>query len=143
MLVVIPTLTMHALSLLEIPKIIGHPSTCDFIKIVEKHLLPNYAVTCQDILAAEHIFHKDLGSLKGKTAHQQTPPVNITPTTIPTTVLKQYHDIIMAADIMYVNKIPFFMSISRHLCFATAQHLSNQKSTTILQSIKQIQQVYL
>ena len=73
----------------------------------------------------------------------QPPAANINKATVPTNILKQYQQIIMAGDIMYINKVPFFMSISWHLHFGTAQHLMNQKGTTILQSIKQIQQVYL
>ena len=96
-----------------------------------------------DILAAKHIFGKDLGSLKGKTVCCQPPAININKATVPTNTLKQYQQIIMAGDIMYINKVPFFMSISWDLRFGTAQHLMNQKGTIILQSIKQIQQVYL
>ena len=97
----------------------------------------------QDILAAEHIFVKDLGSLKGKMVHHQPPAVHINKAAIPMSIFKQYQQIIMAGDMMYINKVPFFMSISCHLCFSTAQDLMNQKRTMILKSIKQIQQVYL
>ena len=133
----------HAVLAWKVQKITGHPSTQDFIKIVNKHLLPNCPINHQAILAAKHIFGKDLGSLKGKTVCCQPPAVNINKTDVPTTILKQYQQIIMTGDIMYINKVPFFMSISQHLHFRTAQHLMNQKGTTVLQSIKQIQQVYL
>jgi hypothetical protein len=46
---------------------IGHPSTKNFIRIVTSNQLPNCPVTKADILAAEHIFGPDVGSLKGKT----------------------------------------------------------------------------
>ena len=49
---------------------IGRPSTRTFIEIVEKKLLPNVPITRDDILAAEHIFGPDVGSLKGKTVHR-------------------------------------------------------------------------
>ena len=127
----------------KVQMIIGHPSKWDFIKIIDKHLLPNCPITHHDILAAKHIFGKDLGSLKGKMVCHQPPAVNMNKDTVPTNILKQYQQIIMAGDIMFINKVPFFMSISWHLHFGTAQHLMNQKGTTILQSIKQIQQVYL
>lgn len=45
----------------------GIPSARQYKKIVESGLLPNCPVTVNNILAAEHIFGKDLGSLKGKT----------------------------------------------------------------------------
>jgi hypothetical protein len=51
----------------KIQKIIGRPSTCSYIKIVDNNLLSNCPVTCHDILIAEAIFGPDVGSLKGKT----------------------------------------------------------------------------
>jgi hypothetical protein len=44
---------------------------------------------------------------------------------------------------MFVNKIPFFMTISRHNKFSTAEMLKNQKSATILAAIKQVKSIYM
>ena len=44
---------------------------------------------------------------------------------------------------MYVNKVPFLMSISRHIRFGTAQHIKNQQGTTIFNGIQAIHQIYL
>jgi hypothetical protein len=44
---------------------IGRPRTKHFLKIVTTNQLPNCPVTRADILAAEHIFGPDVGSLKG------------------------------------------------------------------------------
>jgi hypothetical protein len=43
---------------------IGHPNTKQFISIVTSNQLPNCPVTRADILAAEHIFGPNVGSLK-------------------------------------------------------------------------------
>ena len=55
----------HAWVLLahKVQKIIGCPSTQDFIKIVENNILPNCPLSCQDTMVAEHIFGPDLGYL--------------------------------------------------------------------------------
>ena len=44
---------------------------------------------------------------------------------------------------MYVNRIPFLMSVSRHLRFGTAQHIKNQQGETIFNGIRAIHQIYL
>jgi hypothetical protein len=44
---------------------------------------------------------------------------------------------------MFENKIPFFMSISRHIKFGTAEMIKSQKAPTLLAGIKQIKCAYL
>ena len=51
----------------RIQRMIGRPSTRDFLHFVDNNLIPNCPITRQDILVAKHIFGPDLCSLKGKT----------------------------------------------------------------------------
>jgi hypothetical protein len=46
---------------------IGYPSTRDFLKLVDQHLIPNCPVGRSNIIAAEDIFGPHVHSLKGKT----------------------------------------------------------------------------
>jgi hypothetical protein len=49
---------------------LGHPSTKQFLKIVESNLLPNCPITTADINAAEDIFGTSVAGLKGKTVRK-------------------------------------------------------------------------
>jgi len=53
----------------KILRVIVRPSTKHFIHLVESNLIANCPVT-KDILAAEHIFGPDIGSLTGKTTRK-------------------------------------------------------------------------
>jgi hypothetical protein len=57
--------------------------------------------------------------------------------------MTHYRELILGGDIMFVNKIPFFMTISWHVKFGTAEMLKNQQNKTILATIKQVKSVYL
>jgi hypothetical protein len=57
----------------KLQKVLGRPSTRDYLRIVETNQLPNYPIERDDILAAEDIFGPDLGSLKGKTVQRSGP----------------------------------------------------------------------
>ena len=91
----------------------------------------------RDVLRAEQIFGPDIGSLKGKTVRRQPPRVEVTEVDLPPTIHQHYQEVTLGCDIMFVNKIPFFMSISRHLRFGTAQHIKNQQGATISTVYKQ------
>ena len=87
------------------------------------------------MLRAEQIFGPDIGSLKGKTVRRQPPRVEVTEVTLPPTIHQHYQEVTLGCDIMFINKIPFLMSISRHLRFSTAQHIKNQQGATIFNGI--------
>ena len=84
-------------------------------------------VTLQDLAAAEHIFWPDIRSLKGKTAYHHGDTVELGLMSIPHPILSRYYDVTICADIMYVNKILFFMPISQNIKFGTAEMLNNQQ----------------
>ena len=96
----------------KIQKIIGRPTTRTFIYIIENNLLPNCPVSRRDVLRAEQIFGSDIGSLKGKTVRRQPPRVEVEEVSLPPMIQQHYQEVTLACDIMYVNKIPFLMSIS-------------------------------
>ena len=111
----------------------------DYIRYVENNLIPNCPVTRRDIVAAKHIFGPDIGSLKGKTTRRRPIGVDLYDhIPIPPGVMEQYHDIILAVDVLYVNKLPFIVTISRYIRFGTVEFLCNQKSTTLTEHIKQV-----
>ena len=57
---------------------------------------------------------------------------------IPAGIVEQYHDVIIAVDVLYVNKLPFTATISRYIRFGTVEFLRNQKSTTLIKHVKQV-----
>ena len=111
----------------KIQKIIGRPTTRAFINFIKNNLLPNCPVNRRDVLRAEQIFGPDIGSLKGKTVRRQPPQVEVTEVTLPPTIHQHYQEVTLGCDILFVNKVPFLMSISQHLRFSTAQHIKNNK----------------
>jgi Reverse transcriptase (RNA-dependent DNA polymerase) len=123
---------------------IGRPSTRDFIKIVTNNLLPNCPVTKRDIMIAEDIFGPDVGSLKGKTVRR--PPHKVITdqlyTPLPPSIKDHYKDVTLCADLMYVNGIPFFITITRHIRFGTIEAIPNRKQATLLKAIHHVAAIY-
>jgi hypothetical protein len=133
---------LRAVQARKIMHTIGRPSLQQFLNILDRNHLPNCPVTRRDALNAEAIFGTDVGSLKGKTVHRSSVPVQPVMNDLPAETMAAYRDIILCADIMYVNKIPFFVTISRHIHFSTVEMIHNRKSDTLLNSVKQVQAIY-
>ena len=126
----------------SIQKIIGRPSTRTFMRIVDNNLLPNCPISRDDILAAEDIFGPDVGSLKGKTVRRASTPVNTSMVTVPASLVERYRDITLSGDIMFINKIPFFVTYLRHIRFGTIEVLTDRKSKTIMAAMKVVKSMY-
>lgn len=121
---------------------IGRPSTKDFIRIVEQGLLPNCPITRDDIKAAEDIFGPDVGSMKGKTVRHSPKGVRPNIAQVPHQILDRYRDVTLCGDIMFINRIPFLMTISRNIKFGTAERLENREAATIAKAIKNVHDIY-
>jgi hypothetical protein len=123
-----------------VQKIIGRPRTRTFLDIVDKNLFQKCPVKREDIIAAERIFGPEVGSLMGKTVRRTANAVQATYTSIPATIMSRYRNVTLAGNIMLVNKLPFFVTISRNIRFCTSEFLANRKSNTIFKAITRVHQ---
>jgi hypothetical protein len=121
---------------------IGRPSTRQFIKIVSTNQLPNCPVTKADILAAEHIFGPDVGSLKGKTMRRRPHLAKPIIEPLLPQVMSWYRNVTLAADVMHVNGIPMLVTTSRNIRFGTVEAIPNRNIGTLVRGIKSVATVY-
>ena len=120
---------------------IGRPSTRDYIKILKGNMLPNAAVTVNDVKRAELLYGPDLGTLKGKTTRRKAPYVD-TRDVVPPSIAEEYKDVTIAIDVLHVNNIAFLATISRKIHFGTIAALSNTDDVNILQALKNTIAIY-
>jgi hypothetical protein len=86
----------------QLQKNMGRPSTRALIEMLEKKLLPNCPVTRQDVLAAEHIFGPDVGSLKGRTVHRASQAARAAPMpNLPLETMARYSKVELCTDIIF------------------------------------------
>ena len=133
---------LRALRAQELQITMGRPSTTTFLELLKKNRIANYPASSQHVEAAEYILGPDIGSMKGKTARQSPLIVDSLVTAVPVDVLKEYQEVTLFVDIMYVNKVAMLVSLSRKIKFGTIEVIPNNKSTVLLKGMKSILQVY-
>ena len=89
--------------------------------MIENNLLPGCHLTANDVKTADHIYGHDHGSIKGKTIWSSLEQVKIPISSIPPDLMAKYQRVILAVDVMFVNKIPFFITTSHDIKFNTTK----------------------
>jgi len=126
----------------RVQNIIMFPGDRAYDKIVNNNQLANCPMKRCDIAAAEQLFGKNIGSLKGKTAYRQGTPIVGQTEGVPPNIWERFQRTVLAINIMFMNKIPFLISISRGLHFGTVKVLKNQQIDTVGKALDNVVHLY-
>lgn len=114
---------------------IGRPSPRDFEDIARLNIIPGCPTTINDINISNKIFGHDIGALKGKTTRRKPRQVRSDVVFVPPELVKIHKDVILCMDVMFVNGLPFFATISRNLKFSTIQFILNRTHVTLCSAL--------
>ena len=101
--------------------IVRCPLDKDFIEILKANSHPNCPVTPRNVVVADKLFGPDIGALKGKTT-RHGPPIVDSPMSVDISpMLKYYREVTLCVDVMYVNKVPLLVKLSRNVRFGMVE----------------------
>ena len=119
---------------------LGYPSMKDFKWVIQSNQIADCPVTVEDVNVAHKIWGKDIAALKGKTTRKKPISVATDFVKVPKEILKLHQEVLLTTDIFFVNQIPFFLTLSRVICF---NHLANRKAVTIFKAFEEMYRFYL
>ena len=122
---------------------LAFPSESDYKWILRSNQVQECPVTVDDAAVALKIWGPDVPSLKGKTTRKTPPTVPTDIVAVPMEIRDLHRNWTMSIDVFYVNKIPFFLTLSQKIMFTTVTHLANRKIGTIFTALKSIFIYYL
>jgi hypothetical protein len=122
--------------------LVGYPSPKDFKHMLSSNMIKNCPVTFIDVTNANKIFGPDLATLKGKTARITPLPVMTDYVQIPKEIMALNRNVTLAIHSMFVNGLPFMVSISRKIKFTTVEYLLGRKKNHLVKSIRKIINLY-
>eukprot|EP00957_Ditylum_brightwellii_P049157 3729892-Ditylum_brightwellii.AAC.1 len=94
-------------------------------------------------MAAEHIWGPDVGCLQGKTVRRPGLAIRHRTLGVLMNILENHMEVTIVADILTVNKVRFFVSMSRHLKFITGEYITNAYDSTLLKIIESVKRAYM
>ena len=109
--------------------------------MVHINMLRNFLISVTDIKNAHTIFGPNFGSLRSKTV-KKTETLMSDYVAISKQIKEKTKTIELAVDVMFVNKLPFVISIGKYMKFPTIENVLDQKAATLLKSLRSIKNVY-
>ena len=118
--------------------LLGFPSERDFENMVRLNMIVNCPVTFSDVKNAKIIFGSDITLLKGKSVRRDPASVVMDYVDIHREILELCKELEVSTDIMFINKLPFLVSISRRLKFTRIEYISSKNNIALVTSINKI-----
>jgi hypothetical protein len=108
----------------------------DFKWVIQSNQIKYCPMMIQDIDVATKIWGKNIAALKGKTTRSKMHPVARDYLKLTKELLKLHEEVFLTTDIFFVNKIPFFLRLSRKICFTAVNHLADRTVPQIFKAFK-------
>ncbi len=122
---------------------LNYPSWKDFKWIIRRNQIKDCPVTVNHVDTALKIWSKNVTALIEKTTWMTPDPVARDFVKVPVELLKLHKQVYVTADLFFVNKIPFFLTLSHKICFTAINHLADRTIPQIFMAFKEIYQYYL
>jgi hypothetical protein len=94
---------------------LGHPTDRNFLGMVRGGMISNCPVTPTAVQNAHQIFGPDLAGIRGRTVRRPPDSVTTNYVQIPRVILERHQLVTLAVDIIFVNGVPFLVSMARGL----------------------------
>ena len=105
---------------------LGHPTDHDFLGMVRGGMISNCPVTTNAVKNAHQIFGPDLARIRGRMVRRPPESVTTDYVQIPQAILERHQLVTLAVDIMFVNGVPFLVSVVICLNLVTAEFTPSQ-----------------
>ena len=123
-------------------EMIGFPSMNDYKKIVQMNGIRNCPITIDDIKNCEKIYGTNVSTLKGKSVRTKPMVVVKDYIDIPKELKMKVSEIDLCADIMYIQKIMFLVTISKDLKFITIVPINARSKKLLCDAFDQTFRIY-
>jgi hypothetical protein len=124
-------------------KTLSYPSMKDFKWVIQSNQIKYCPMTIQYIDVARKIWGKNIAALKGKTTRSKSIPGARDYVKVLMELMKLHKEMFLTTYIFFVNKITFFLKLSRKICFTAVNHLADRMVLQISKAFKEMYQYYI
>jgi hypothetical protein len=121
---------------------VGNPTDKEFKGMVSERLITNCPVTVQDIKNSNRIFGPDLANLRGKMIRSKPEHVRIEYMQIPQDFVELHKFVMLVADVMFVNGLPFLVTSLQGISLVTIEYLKLRTAKRLIDTLERVIRIY-
>jgi hypothetical protein len=121
---------------------LGHLTDRNFLVMVGGGMISNCPMTANAVTNAHQIFGPDLAEVRGGTVLRPPESVTTNYVQIPRAILERHQLVTLAVDIMFVNGVPFLVSVARGLNLVTAKFTPSHMAKQLAAGITRMMDLY-
>jgi hypothetical protein len=126
----------------EAQAMIGHPTDCKFLGMVHAKMITDCPITEQAIKNAHTIFGPNLAGVKGRMVRRPPDAVKTDYVQILWQLLDMHRLVTLTVDVMFVNGIPFLVSVARCLNLVTLEYTPLRTAKYLAECIQRVMNLY-
>eukprot|EP00804_Cyclotella_cryptica_P011815 CCRYP_021222-RA/>CCRYP_021222-RA protein AED:0.36 eAED:-0.92 QI:0/-1/0/1/-1/1/1/0/432 len=127
----------------DMQAMMAHPSDSAMKHMVSQtNAVKNCPVTVTDITNARAIFGPDRAGVRGKTVRQRPAVVRPEYVGIPAALFERIKNVTLTADVMFVNGLPFCVTLSRDIKLITIEFLPSRTVPMLCATLKKTVAIY-
>ena len=121
---------------------VGNPPAVRFKEIVSAEGLINFPVEVNDVTNSSTIFGPNHNRFRGASTIRKPKRVRKEYMKIPRDFYRLHNFVTLAADVMFVNSIPFLVTLSRNIILITVEHVTTRTRVQLAKSSMNIIKIY-
>jgi hypothetical protein len=121
---------------------LGHPTDHKFLGMVCNNIITSCPMALFAVTNAHIIFGLDLAGVRGRTVRRLPDAVTTEFVQIPQAIQDHFQLVTLAADIMFVNGVPFLVCMACGLNPVTAEHTPYRTAKNLAAGIKRNMSLY-
>jgi hypothetical protein len=120
----------------------AHPPDKKMKHLLSSNNVTNMPFTSADFTNGRVLFGPDRGAIRGKTTRKKPSRVRPVLITIPQQLYERLRDVILTADVMFANGLPFFVTLSRDIKLRTIEYLPSRTKKQLHASLQSVARLY-
>jgi hypothetical protein len=126
----------------DVMAMMAHPPEGKMKHMVSSNNVANIPFTSTDFSNGRALFGPDRGAIRGKTVRKRPHRVRPELITIPQELYERTRDVILTADVMFVDGLPFFVTLSRGIKLVTLEFLPSRTTDQLHKSLLAVARLY-